>query len=336
MQDHYRASIDTIKKMNKAERLDEFTSISGFYISSSKKVGRIFHTFASMPKCFLGEMMHRTGEGVSEIDMSNAQVTFIFSNWVRETHTSAFGLATDALLKEAIPTQPLRSDVVVFNAYPKRELNSFTSGEHIYNDNTIKRERERRRKEREERGICSPLAEPISERERETTTERQRLQRMLFNGTFYKEIAEYCKLVAPEYYHLFQDDYPEFKRIVLGMGLYNKRVPLDKAHLMERILSDMFPSFMDYIRTTKRKKGYRAVSIDAQKLESALFIYGLFPLLVHDDFAIPRHDSVIVKDSDVERIYQMLKELFMEQHPHLNLTPEQVNNLFRLTKLTNQ
>lgn len=277
---HYAGCTRTALRMNKAEKIQDFIDISGFYISASKKVGRVFHTLASMPKEFRRSLIHRTGEDLSIIDLKSAQPILLFSKWVRDSQQ-------------------------VHN---------------IYNKNIdLKKEEEEKGKEEGE-GICCAVMK-----------EQQEIKKALFSGTFYGQIVERCKESYPELYELYltnYDGYKGFKWLIFARGFYNRLMPLNKAHRMEQVLYDLYPNWMEYIREEKKKYGYKTVSIEAQKAESNLFIYGLFPYLSDSDFCIPIHDAVIVKKMDSDFYANMLSTLFGMQHQHLGIDSETIYRLF--------
>ena len=299
---HYSRALETAMQMNKAERIQDFVNIPGFYVSSSKTVGRVFHTLGTMPAEFRKGLTHRTKEKLVEIDLSSAQPIFMFSNWVKET------LRFDADLSNSIQLH------------------------HIYNKGIERGKEEEEKGKREEKSICGA----VTQKKKSIQEEQQLLKEILFNGTFYKYVAEYCKDKHLDIYELYQNNYSGhkgFKWLIFARGFYNKLIPIDKAHKMERVLMELFPNWITYIRREKKKKKYQAVAIEAQKAESALFIFGIFPYLSDEDFAIPVHDSLIVKESDAKGYTNMLATLFEMQHKHLNLSFESIHRVFKNTNL---
>ncbi len=153
----------------------------------------------------------------------------------------------------------------------------------------------------------------------------------VLSGTFYKTIAEHgLKEGNESFYNLYKNDYSEFKRNILGQGLYFNLLPADSVKDAERYLMELYPEFMEWIRDTKHKNGYKSISIKAQITESCLFINDLFLGLEHGkDFAVPVHDSILVKSNEVDYFLNKLFAIFENRFPML--TPEEVKNLFTIT-----
>jgi len=173
------------------------------------------------------------------------------------------------------------------------------------------------------RGIC--CSESIL-----NSSTKQLLNNVL-TGTFYKTIAEHgLKEGNTDFYNLFINDYSKFKGVVLGEGLYFNLIPLHKIKDAERYLLELYPDFMKWIRATKSKNGYKSISIQAQLTESSLFINDLFLGLEHGKhFAVPVHDSILVKSNEVDYFKSKLFAIFGNRFPML--TAEQIKKLFTIT-----
>ena len=166
-------------------------------------------------------------------------------------------------------------------------------------------------------------------------SESKELLDAVLNGTLYKTLAEYGLMQGnKEYYDMYINDYSKFKGAVLGEGLYFNLVPLNKIKDSERYLLELYPKFMQHIREEKRKNGYKSISINAQLIESSIFIDALFLRLKHgDDFAVPVHDSIIVKVAEVDYFKNILISIFEDKYPML--PTEIISNLFKIENYTN-
>ncbi len=99
---------------------------------------------------------------------------------------------------------------------------------------------------------------------------------------------------------------------------------------MERYLMELYPNFMRYIRNKKRTNGYKIISIEAQLVESSIFINGLYNRLKINDIAIPVHDSIVIPTENEQYFLGKLIESFKAVFPYL---PENnIKALFRITE----
>lgn len=153
----------------------------------------------------------------------------------------------------------------------------------------------------------------------------------IVGGNFYKRIADYAYLNEDvELYNLYHTDYSKFKATILGQGLYFQYLPLENIKDAEKYLLELYPNFMKYLREKKRIKGYKTVSIEAQQIESSIFINGLFKNLTDQEFAVPVHDSIMVKSGETDQYLDKLVYIFRRKFPFL--TSKQVQDLFRVTQ----
>lgn len=144
----------------------------------------------------------------------------------------------------------------------------------------------------------------------------------VLDGVFYKRVAEQAlKDGDTDFYNLFTDDYSEFKSKVLGQGLYFILIPVEEVKPSEKYLMELYPTFMSWLRERKYKTDYKTISIEAQRLESDIFIRQLYTDLDEDKFAIPIHDSIICKVEDVEffrnRLIKIVQDTFSDFPPSL-------------------
>lgn len=151
----------------------------------------------------------------------------------------------------------------------------------------------------------------------------------VLSGNFYQSIAEKVKAEGDiATYNLYLNDYSAFKALVLGEGLFYFVLPKNGVKAMEKHLTDMYPCFMKYIRNKKISEGYKSPSIEAQRLESDIFIRDLFISLHHGEFAVPIHDSILVKRAEVNLFMEKLVTIFETRFPHLS--KEIITKLFSI------
>lgn len=148
--------------------------------------------------------------------------------------------------------------------------------------------------------------------------EYPKLAKAIFNGDLYQAVAEHAlKQGDFEYYDLYKSNRGKFKQEIIAYGLFNKMLPLQKVHKAEGYLLEMLPLFMNWIRLEKLKYGYKHIPYLAQSLEASIFIDGVFGKLQDHSFgfAIPIHDSLIVKESEEEYWREQLYQAFLEVFP---------------------
>jgi hypothetical protein len=162
-----------------------------------------------------------------------------------------------------------------------------------------------------------------------TTTDKMLLGDIL-EGNFYNRIAKHALNKGDlEMHNLYTSNYGKFKATVLGQGMYFNYVPLEAVKNAETYLMGVYPDFMKYLREKKRVNGYKSISIEAQQIEAGIFINDLFTRLDNNHFAVPVHDSIIVKSNDVNQFLIKLIDIFRSKFPLLSR--QQVQNLFRIT-----
>ena len=149
------------------------------------------------------------------------------------------------------------------------------------------------------------------------------LLKAILNGDLYESVANYAYEQGNyEYYDMYKSDRSEFKTQVLANGLFNVLLPIDKAHILERYLLEMYPQFITYLRAEKVLNDYKYVSQLAQRLEASIFIDGIFDADLGTDFfgfAVPIHDSLIVKETEEDYWRALLYQKFIEvfELPHI-------------------
>lgn len=166
------------------------------------------------------------------------------------------------------------------------------------------------------------------------TRSDKELRKDLLNANFYKRIAEHAKEKGDlEFYNLYENSYGELKRLILGEGLYFNYIPdFNKIKKAERYLLQCYPDFIHYLRNKKRLNGYKSVSQQAQQIEAKIFITGIFKDLKENDFALPVHDSLIVRKDEVKRYLNTLVENLINQFPTLTNAKE----LFKIKTYDNR
>ena len=134
-------------------------------------------------------------------------------------------------------------------------------------------------------------------------------------------------------FNLYTDDYSKFKAVVLGQGLYFNYMPLEVIKNAEKYLLELYPEFMRSVREKKRVNGYKTVSVEAQQIEANIFIESLYRGLEPGQFAVPVHDSIMIKQNEVEYFLIKLIDIFRVRFPLLSR--QQVRDLFRVKNYGN-
>lgn len=76
-------------------------------------------------------------------------------------------------------------------------------------------------------------------------------------------------------------------------------------------LKSIFPSVVEFVDNYKRENGYKNFSIMLQKIESEIFIDGLWKTLKRKKiFCTPKHDCLIVREKDTEKVKDIIQEYF--------------------------
>lgn len=86
-------------------------------------------------------------------------------------------------------------------------------------------------------------------------------------------------------------------------------------------IKSLFPSVVKWIDDYKKENGDNVFSIMLQKKESEIFIDGIFSLIKKKKmFCLTKHDSLIVKENDEEKIIEIVKEYFNKINFEYNLS----------------
>ena len=288
---YYEDSYDMLCKMNDYTTMEEYFLAKGFYYTQSELVDRVFHFISTIPKVFRKHLFHKTGEVMAEIDLSNAQPLLIGLEFILTAQPPIF--KDKSYVKEG------KSYVNEGN----KDICGVLAPSNI---------------------ICGVLANYEKEHER--------LFDDLINGNFYEKISQIARKNNDlEFYNLYKNNYKEFKKIVLGEGLYFYLLPKDRIKPAEKYLMEMYPLFMEYIRKLKRENSYKSIPIKAQKNEAKIFVGEFFNDLDNDFFAIPVHDSILTLQSNVKYVESRLKTIMQTQYPFLS--DEHLTNLFTVEDL---
>lgn len=247
---YFREAFNQLQELNEYTDITDYIDSPHFYYTQSKKVGRVFHYFATIPKGFRESLKLKDGTPLAEIDLKNSQPLIIALNYLQ---------ANDGKLN--------KSDGMLLND--------------------------------------------------------------VMDGNFYKRVAEQArKNNDEEMYNLFEQNYSKFKAVVLGQGLYFNYLPLTAIKPVERYLIQLYPYFMHYVRELKRLQGYKYISQQAQAIESRIFIDNIFTL-DNNLFAVPVHDSLLVRCDEVKEILSKLVRSFLDTFSFLD--SDQARELFRIT-----
>lgn len=136
------------------------------------------------------------------------------------------------------------------------------------------------------------------ELEKELYTEDFKIfKEQAYNGTLYEYIMEKLKL----------DDRADAKKMMFEL-MFSKETL--KSELKDK-LKEIFPSVVDKVDEYKKLNGYNTFSIMLQKKESEIFIDGLWKELKKKKiFCTPKHDCLIVKKKDADRVEEIIKDYF--------------------------
>lgn len=111
--------------------------------------------------------------------------------------------------------------------------------------------------------------------------------------------------------------------MVLGEGLYFNYIPdFKKIKKAEKYLLELYPQFILYLREKKRYHGFKIVSHTAQQIEANIFITEVFTNLKENDFALPVHDALIVRQTEIEKYHNLLAMNLTKQFPTLTNAKE--------------
>jgi len=84
---------------------------------------------------------------------------------------------------------------------------------------------------------------------------------------------------------------------------------------MPKHINKLFPRMSEFIINYKKKNGYKALGAKLQRIESQIVIDDLLDNIVNDiniDFCLSVHDSLIVKNNDVEKVYKYVSSKYKD------------------------
>lgn len=118
----------------------------------------------------------------------------------------------------------------------------------------------------------------------------------MVNRTFYSTILDEMQVQISE---------KQVKKNVLK-SLYS--YPNEKLTETDSIIKNLYPYFFEFIRLIKKLRSNKELSHLAQLYESNVFIDKVFTQLDSNIFAIPVHDSLLVKESDLHLVKRIIIE----------------------------
>jgi hypothetical protein len=162
------------------------------------------------------------------------------------------------------------------------------------------------------------------------------LVKSILNGDLYEAVAEYALQKGDyESYNEYKTNRSDFKTDVLAKGLFNVLLDENKMHKIESYLLEMFPQFMNWIRAEKVIDGYESVAQLAQRLEASIFIDGIFDLDTGYEqfgFAVPIHDSLIVKEDEEAYWRTVLYSAFLAVFPLPHILDKRLDEMIKTKK----
>ena len=118
-----------------------------------------------------------------------------------------------------------------------------------------------------------------------------------YNGTLYEYIMEELKL----------ENRLEAKKMMFEL-MFSKE---DYQSTLKTKLKKLFPSVVEVVDKYKKDNGYNNFSIMLQKMESEIFIDGLWKQMKKKKiFCTPKHDCLIVKEKDADKVEKIIKQYF--------------------------
>ena len=118
-----------------------------------------------------------------------------------------------------------------------------------------------------------------------------------YNGTLYEYIMEKLSL----------NSRTEAKKMMFEL-MFSKE---DYQSDLKTKLKKLFPSVVEIVDNYKKENGYNTFSVMLQKRESEIFIDGLWKQIKSKKiFCTPKHDCLIVKEKDVSKVEEIIKNYF--------------------------
>lgn len=132
----------------------------------------------------------------------------------------------------------------------------------------------------------------------------------VLSGTFYNSLNQ--KL-------LLNDDELKANKINILMPIFSKQSPKRESKYY-KALSEMFPTYMDYIKTLK-KSTYKDAARHLQRVESSIVIEKIAPRLIAKNiWFLTVHDAILCTKDDMNVVDQIVREeclKFTGYQPHL-------------------
>jgi hypothetical protein len=118
-----------------------------------------------------------------------------------------------------------------------------------------------------------------------------------YNGVLYEYIVENLGLKTRY----------EAKKMMFELMFSNE----DYSSELKTKLKELFPSVVEFVDNYKKENGYKNFSIMLQKIESNIFIDGLWKMIKRKKiFCTPKHDCLIVKEKDANKVEDIIKKYF--------------------------
>lgn len=320
MRENFINKLVKLNEFDSLPSLDELVDLDAFNFSVSYKVNRVFHLYNQIPREYRLLLRHKDGSELWEVDKTSSQPALISLNFILDLikgykkehnpHLESVGIADYYL-----------TDIYALN--PKWE--SDISTKDIINlERTTSTYSDEVEKQWTSTSTSTNSSDNINfytslEKLGINNVDYQILQD-IFDGTFYQGVAEQGKREGDiEFYNLYKEDYSEFKKKVLGNGLYNRLIPIKHIMPAEKYLCQLYPTFMWYVRNQKYENSYTYIAYEAMKLEANIFIKQNYTNLPSEYFAEPVHDSIICKAEHVEffkdRLVNIFRETFKDYFP---------------------
>ena len=118
-----------------------------------------------------------------------------------------------------------------------------------------------------------------------------------YDGTLYEYIMQELSLESRY----------EAKKMMFEL-MFSKE---DYKSILKAKLKTLFPSVVEYVDNYKKENGYKNFSVSLQKKEAEIFIDGLWKQIKNKKiFCTPKHDCLIVKEKDADKVEKIIKEYF--------------------------
>lgn len=145
-------------------------------------------------------------------------------------------------------------------------------------------------------------------------TEAELLMKLILNGGLYEYVRTHSKYFAAL-------EYKTLKKEIL-QALYEQYTSTKR----NTALNELFPNFMEWINSIKKKEGYTRVSYIGQSKEAEIFVE-VYKDLPEEMFGLIIHDSIMCLEKDTDHIKDKLIERTKEVFPILQ--EHDLSNLFK-------